>query len=150
MYIGFDRRTIQTPTTDLAAVLINGCRAEDSITPVTPNELQELKEKTDVAHLVHFQSTLPYLRHIILYSAFLHESQSTKKYKMMLHNCYFFARSILNCVTTQVAQSIPVRADDVGVIRAHCAKVADLTLKLMVKNKYYSEFDPGKPRIRSF
>ena len=142
----FDRRIFRTPEMTIKD-LWDGCLAEDSITPVTPNELQELEQKSDVAELVHFRSTLPSLWHIILCSIFLHENPGTKDYTVRRFNCFFFARSILCCVATQVKQRIPVRADNAHALRAHYAKVAFFCLASMKKNGYYSEFDPGKPRI---
>ena len=145
----FDRRIFRTPEVTAKDVW-DGCPAEDSITPVTPKELQELEQKSDVAELVHFRSTLPSLWHIILCSVFLHENPSTKEYSVRRYNCFVFARSILCCVATQVAQSIPVQAGNEGARSAHYVKVANFCLLSMVKNGYYSEFDPSKPRIHSF
>lgn len=139
----FDRRPHKAPATNIGNILA-GCKAEDSMTPVTASELKQLHQTSDVVEQVHFRSdSKPDLRDVIYFSAFLHESRDTKKYEMVGHNCYFFARSVVNFVTSIRNK----HSRDVE--RTHCESIAESTLKKMLKHDFYLQFDPSKKIVRN-
>ena len=96
----FDRRPHKTAATNIGNILA-GCKAEDSLASVTASELKAIQQTSDIVEQVHFGSdSKPDLRDVIIFSGYLHLSRDTKKYEMVGHNCYFFARSVVNFVTS--------------------------------------------------
>ena len=111
--------------------------------PITASELKAIQQTSDVVDEVHLgPDSKPDLRDVIQFSAFLNRGRDTKKYEMVGHNCYFFARSVVNFV-------ISIRnkhARDVE--RTHCESIAESTLKKMMKHDFYLQFDPSKKIVR--
>jgi hypothetical protein len=139
----FDRRPHKAPATNIGNVLA-GCKAEDSMTPVTASELKALQQTSDTVEQVHFRSdSKPDIRNVIVFSAFLHGNRDTKKYEMVGHNCYFFARSVVNFVTSIKNKHLQ------DVERTHCESIAESTLKKMLKHDFYLQFDASKKIVRN-
>lgn len=140
----FDRRPHKEPSMVIGDFL-DGCKAEDSMTPVTASDLQELLQKTDFVVRVNFRSISkrPDIISVIYFTAFLCLNRHTKKYELGLHNCYFFARSIINFICSIRNK----RVDDVR--PSYLKKIARSTANLMLERAFHL-FDAGKRIVRNF
>jgi hypothetical protein len=84
-----NRMPHKVPSTNLGNIAA-GCKADDSIAPVTASEL---KQTSDIVEQIHFRpDSKPERRFSCL-------SRDTKC-EMVRHIFYFFARSIINFVTS--------------------------------------------------
>ena len=127
----FDRRPLINLSTVIGDVL-DGCEAEDSMTPITTSELQKLREKSYSIEQVNFQpSSRPDIIAIISFTLFLCSNPHTKKYEMGRLNCYFFARSIVKFISFIKQKPLEKFRN------SHFMNIVTTTVKSMLKHALY-------------
>jgi hypothetical protein len=118
--------------------MVDGCKSEDTIIPVTYNENSQLQQNTDQVEQVLFEDPKPDVAAAIFMGVYLLCNRRTRKYSMVDHNCYFFARCISNFVAGGNARAKLGRSVDLD----FCEQVAKFTLKGMKKDETnYFQFD---------
>jgi hypothetical protein len=93
-----DRRALNGPNTE---AVLKGCESEDSIAPVTAEELNLLNTTTDTMVALEFNASKPDLFIIIAICAAMQQNPETKLYHLYHYNCYFHARSVVSIVIRQ-------------------------------------------------
>lgn len=127
--------------------IVDGCKSEDTIIPITYDENIQLQQSTDLVEQVQFQDPKPDVAAAIFMGVYLLRNRSTRKYSMVDHNCYFFARCISNFITAGNARVKLGRSVDLE----FCEQVAEHTLKGMKKDETnYFQFNAGQQICRNF
>ena len=136
----FERRPDMNMINTIGSI-VDGCKSEDSITPVTYNENNQLQQTTDLVEQVQFEDPKPDVLAAIFMGVYLLRNRRTRKYSMVDHNCYFYARCISNFITAGNARIKLGRSVDLE----FCEQVAEFTLKGMKKHETnYFQFDAGQ------
>ena len=134
----FDRRPHKEPST-LVGDLVKGCKAEDTITPVTTSELEKLRETSNIiGKPVNFKPGLmPDMILIISFTLHLSSNSKTKKYEIGRYNCYFFARSIVKFISSIKPKHLSnyVRSRYMDLMKS----AVNSTVKFMLKNAYATQ-----------
>jgi len=139
----FDHRPDLHISTLIGDVL-DGCPAEDSMTPVTTSELGELEEKSYFIERVNFQpSSRPDIISIISFTLYLCSNRHTKKYEMGRLNCYFFTHSIVKFIS--FIRHKPIQ----NFQPSHYINIITTTVKSMLKHALYVFDSAKRGRVRN-
>ncbi|KAK2462533.1 hypothetical protein APHAL10511_005503 [Amanita phalloides] len=95
-YHRIERRPIRGANTE--TISKEGCEAEDSLTPVSDEDLEVIRSEADAEITLEFHSNKPDLYNVIAIAIAIHLDPQTRNYTLQQYNCYFVARSIIALV----------------------------------------------------
>ena len=82
--------------------MLNGCEAEDTITPLDENKYKKVEACTDNKIVVLFRhDPMPDLHTIFAICNAIRKDPDAEKYTLTHFNCYFFARTLTLLITRQ-------------------------------------------------